>query len=51
MECNNSLEPVKLEEYYIYSFYSTSQSGIAGRAGIALTVVIDLFGLWTLILK
>ena len=39
-------EQVDLEEH---SIYSTSESGIAGRAGIAGIVVIDLDGLWTFI--
>ena len=29
--------------------YSTSESGVVGRAGIAETVVIDSDGLWTFI--
>ena len=40
-----------MEEYSIYSSYSTSESGIARRAGIAKIVVIDLDGLWTFILE
>ena len=40
MECDNFCE---------YSTYSISESGIAGRAGITGTVVIDLDGLRTLI--
>ena len=38
MECDNFWEKVELEEYSIY----TSRNGIAGRAGIVKTVVIDL---------
>ena len=49
MECNIFWEWVELEEYSIYSVFSTSESGIAGRAGIAATVVIDFNGLWTFI--
>ena len=30
-----------------YSIYSTPESGIAGRAGIAGIMVIDLDELWT----
>ena len=47
-------EKVELEEYSIYSVYSTSENGIARRAGIAGIVVryrniahlhhIDLYG-------
>ena len=44
MECNIFWEWVELEEY---SVYSTSESGIAGRVGIAGIVVIDSDGLWT----
>ena len=40
------LEQVELEEYCIYSVYSTSESGRAEIAGI---VVIDSDGLWTFI--
>ena len=46
MECNIFWEWVELEEYFIYS---TSESGIAGRAGIAGIVVINLDGLCTFI--
>ena len=42
MECNIFWEQVELEDYSIYSIYSTSESGIAG------IVVIDL-GLCTFI--
>ena len=35
-------EEVELKEYSIYFVYSTSESGIAERAGIAGIVVIDL---------
>ena len=49
MECDNFWEQVELEEYSIYSVYSTLESGIARRAGIAGIVVIDLDGLWTFI--
>ena len=45
MECSIFWEKVELEEYSICSVYSTSESGIAGRAGIAGIVVIDLDGL------
>ena len=45
MECNNFWEWEEQEENPIYSFYSTSESGIAGRGGIAGTVVIDSDGL------
>ena len=38
-ECNNFCEQAELEEYSVYSFYSISESGIAG------IVVIDLDGL------
>ena len=38
-----------MEEYSIYSVHSTSESEIAGRAGIEGIVVIDLDGLWTFI--
>ena len=51
MECNIFWEWVGLEEYSTYSVYSTSESGIAARAGIAGTVVIDADGLWTFIPK
>ena len=40
MEFDISGEQVELEEYSIYSVYSTSESGTAG------IVVIDLDGLW-----
>ena len=40
MDCNIFWEQVELEEFSIYS-YSTSESGIAGKAGIAGTVMID----------
>ena len=46
MECNIFWEQVELEEY---SIYSTPESGIAERAGIAGIVVIDLAELWTFI--
>ena len=46
MECNIFWELVELEEY---SINSTPESGIAGRAGIAGIVVIDLDELWTFI--
>ena len=46
MECNIFWEKVKLEEYSIYSVYSTSESAIAEIAGI---VVIDSGILWTFI--
>ena len=45
MECNIFWEWVELEEYSIYSVYSTSESGMAG------IVVIDSDGLWTFIPK
>ena len=45
MECNNFWEQVELEEYSICSVYSTSESRIAGGAGIAGIVAIDLDGL------
>ena len=52
MECNIFWEWVELEEYSICSVYSTLESGIiAGRAGIAGMVVIDLDGLWAFIPK
>ena len=38
MECNIFWEQIELEEY---SIYSTPESGIAGRAGIAGILVID----------
>ena len=38
-----------MEEYSVRSVCSTSESGIAGRAGIAGLVVIELEGLWTFI--
>ena len=44
MECDISW--IELEEY---SIYSTPKSGIAGRAGIAGIVVIDLHERWTFI--
>ena len=47
MECNNFLEQVELEQYPIYLVYSTSESGIAGRAEIAGIMSVDLDGLWT----
>ena len=40
---------VALEEYSIHSIYSTSESGIAGRTGIARIVVMHFDGLWTFI--
>ena len=47
MECNIFWEWVELEEYSICSAYSNSESGIAGRAGIAGIMSIDLHGLLT----
>ena len=47
MECNIFWEYAELEEY---SIYSTSESGIAERRGIAGIVVTDLDKLWTFIL-
>ena len=49
MECRIFWESVELEEYSIYSIYSTPESGIAGREGLARIVVIDLDELWTFI--
>ena len=46
MECIISWEYIELEEYANYSVYSTSESRIAGRAGI---VVVDLDVLLTFI--
>ena len=46
MECNILGGKVELKEY---SIYSTSHSGIAGRAGIAGIMVIDLDRFWTFI--
>ena len=37
-----------MEEYFIHSVYSTSESGIAGRAEAGI-VVRDLDELWTFI--
>ena len=52
MECNIfGNTKVGLEEYSIYSFYSTSESRTAGRAGIAGIVVIDSDGFLTFILE
>ena len=51
MEYNIFWEWVELEKYSIFSVYSTSESGIAGRVGIDGMVVIDLDGLWTFIPK
>ena len=48
MECNIFWEQVELEEY---SIYSTPESGIDGRAGIAGIVVIDLGERSTFILE
>ena len=46
MKCRFFWEQVELEEY---SIYSTLESGLAGREGIAGIVVIDLDELWTFI--
>ena len=51
MECNIFCEEVELEEYFIYSVCSTSESGIVGRAGIAGIAAIDLDELKTFILE
>ena len=44
-------EQIELEKYSFYSIYSTPESGIAGREGIAGIVVTDLDELWTFILE
>ena len=49
MECKILWEWVELEDYSIHFIYSTPKSGIAGGAGIAGIVVIDLDELWALI--
>ena len=49
MECNIFWEQVELEEYSIYSVYSTSETEIAGRAVIAGTIVLDKEGFGTFI--
>ena len=49
MKRNIFWEWVELEEYSIYSVSSTPERVIAGRAGIAGTVMIDLDELWTFI--
>ena len=48
MECNSFWEQIELEKH---SIYSTPESGIAGREGIAGIVVTDLDELWTFILN
>ena len=43
------LEMGRTGRVFHLSIYSTTESGIAGRAGIAGTVVTDLDDLWTII--
>ena len=47
-KCNIFWKKVELEEYSIYSVYSTLETGIAGRARKTGTVVIDQERMWTL---